>query len=294
MSDKIAFSGSILCEEPSLLGEGPTYDPATGTAWWFNIKGQELHELHLESGRKSVHALPFLGSVLAVIDPARHLIATDQGLFVRDTQTGAFSLLVTLEDKPGNRSNDGRVHASGSLWIGTMGRSAEKGAGAIYHVAGTKVTKLYDRVTIPNSICFSPDGTVAYFVDTDINHLMRVDIDAQTGLPKGEPSLLVDGSGEAGGIDGSVCDADGLIWNARWGSGTVDVYRPDGARIARYTMPTTQPSCTAFIGPKADRMLVTSAWQDLDDAARAADPHAGKTFDLGVSVKGRFEPSFRL
>ena len=294
MSDTIPFAGSILCEATSILGEGPTYDPATGTAWWFNIKGQELHELHLESGRKTVHALPFLGSVLAVIDPARQLIASDQGLFVRDTRTGALSLLTTLEDKPINRSNDGRVHASGSLWIGTMGRSAEKGSGAIYHVAGTRVTKLYDAITIPNSICFSPDGAVAYFVDTDINHLMRVDIDAETGLPKGEPSLLVDGSGEAGGIDGSVCDADGLIWNARWGSGTVDVYRPDGARIARYAMPTTQPSCTAFIGPKADRMLVTSAWQDMDEATRAADPHAGKTFDLGVSVKGRFEPSFRL
>lgn len=294
MSDTIPFSGSILCGMTSILGEGPTYDPGSGTAWWFNIKGQELHELHLETGRKTVHDLPFLGSVLAVIDPSRQLIASDQGLFLRDTQTGAFSLVATLEDKPGNRSNDGRVHASGSLWIGTMGRSAEKEAGAIYHVAGTKVTKLYDRITIPNSICFSPDGTVAYFVDTDINHLMRVDIDAETGLPKGEPSLLVDGSGEAGGIDGSVCDADGLIWNARWGSGTVDVYQPDGVRIARHAVPTTQPSCTAFMGPKADRMLVTSAWQDLDEAARAADPHAGKTFDLGVSVKGRFEPSFRL
>ncbi|MCK3775698.1 SMP-30/gluconolactonase/LRE family protein [Ensifer sesbaniae] len=294
MSDTIPFSGSILCEATSILGEGPTYDPATGTAWWFNIKGQELHELHLETGRKAVHNLPFLGSVLAVIDPSRQLIASDQGLFVRDTQTGAFSLVTALEDKPGNRSNDGRVHASGSLWIGTMGRSAEKGAGAIYHVAGTTVTKLYDRITIPNSICFSPDGTVAYFVDTDVNHLMRVDIDAETGLPKGEPSLLVDSSGEAGGIDGSVCDADGLIWNARWGSGTVDVYRPDGARFARYAVPTAQPSCTAFIGSRADRMLVTSAWQDMDDATRAIDPHAGKTFDLGISVKGRFEPSFRF
>ena len=27
-------------------------------------------------------------------------------------------------------------------------------------------------------------------------------------------------------------------------------------------------------------MLVTSAWQDMDEATRAADPHAGKTFDL--------------
>jgi sugar lactone lactonase YvrE len=59
-------------------------------------------------------------------------------------------------------------------------------------------------------------------------------------------------------------------------------------------VPTGQPSCTAFIGAKADRILVTSAWQDMDEATRAADPHAGKTFDLGVSVKGRFEPSFRL
>lgn len=289
-----AFSGRILDEAASLLGEGPTFDPATGTAWWFNIKGQELHELHLESGRKAVHALPFLGSVLAIIDPSRQLIASDQGLFVRETKSGQLTLLTTIEDRPANRSNDGRVHPSGSLWIGTMGRSAEKEAGAIYHVAGSRVTKLYDRITIPNSICFSPDGTVAYFVDTDINHLMRVDIDAGTGLPKGEPSLLVDGSAEAGGIDGSVCDADGLIWNARWGSGTVDVYRPDGARIARYAVPTSQPSCPAFIGAKADRLLVTSAWQDMDEATRAADPHAGKTFELGITVKGRFEPAFRL
>jgi sugar lactone lactonase YvrE len=32
----------------------------------------------------------------------------------------------------------------------------------------------------------------------------------------------------------------------------------------------------------------------MDDAARAADPHAGKTFELGIEVKGRFEPAFRL
>ncbi len=86
-----------------------------------------------------------------------------------------------------------------------------------------------------------------------------------TGLPTGEPSLLVDSSGEAGGIDGSVCDADGLIWNARWGSGTVDVYRPDGVRLTRYA--------------------------DADDAAELhglhrgeGRPHAG---DVGLAGSGR-------
>ncbi|HEV7322367.1 MAG TPA: SMP-30/gluconolactonase/LRE family protein [Ensifer sp.] len=292
--EAIPFSGRILDEAPSQLGEGPTFDPATGTAWWFNIKGQELHELHLESGRKAVHALPFLGSVLAVIDPARQLIASDQGLFVRDTRSGQLSLLTALEDKPANRSNDGRVHPSGALWIGTMGRKAEDLSGAIYHVAGTKVTRLYADISIPNSICFSPDGTIGYFIDSRVNKLMRVELDAETGLPKAEPTVLIDSKPYPGDMDGSVCDADGLIWNARWGTGTVDVYKPDGSMVARHKLPATQTSCPGFIGAKADRLMVTSAWQDMDETARAADPHAGKTFELGVSVKGRFEPSFRL
>ncbi|MBP1859458.1 SMP-30/gluconolactonase/LRE family protein [Rhizobium herbae] len=294
MTETIPFSGKILCDEPLKLGEGATYDPATDTAWWFNIKGEALHELHLASGRKTVHPLPFLGSVLAVIDPDRQLIASDKGLFIRETASGKLSLLTTLEDIPANRSNDGRVHPSGSLWVSTMARDEAKGAGAIYHVARGTVTRLYAEVSIPNSICFSPDGAIAYFTDTAINHLMRVDLDAATGLPTGEPTAISDETTTSGGIDGSVCDADGLIWNARYGSGAVDVYRPDGSKIARYAVPATQTTCPAFIGAKADRLLVTSAFQGMSDAERAADPHAGKTFDLGIAVKGRFEPAYLL
>jgi sugar lactone lactonase YvrE len=294
MTETIAFSGKILCDTALELGEGPTFDPATGTAWWFNIKGRELHELHLESGRKQVHPLPFMGSVLAVIDPQRQLLASDQGLFIRDTQTGALSSYAALENKPANRSNDGRVHSSGSLWVSTMGKSAEKNAGAIYHVAKGVVTRLYGDITIGNGICFSPDGGTAYFVDSSNNQFMRVAVDPQTGLPSGEPTLFSDQSGNPGDVDGAVCDADGLVWNARWGEGTVDVYAPDGTRIRRHAVPASQSTCPAFIGAGADRLLVTSAFADMDDAARAADPHAGKTFELGVAVKGRFEPAYKL
>ena len=294
MTKTIAFSGKILCDTALELGEGPTFDPATGTAWWFNIKGRELHELHLESGRKQAHPLPFMGSVLAAIDPLRQLIASDQGLFIRDTRTGELSLHAVLEDNPANRSNDGRVHPSGSLWVGTMGRSAEKNAGAIYHISKGVVTRLYGDVTIPNGICFSPDGATAYFVDSSNNKFMRVAVDPQTGLPTGEPTLFSDQSGNPGDVDGAVCDADGLIWNARWGEGAVDVYAPDGTRIRRHAVPASQSTCPAFIGAGADRLLVTSAFADMDDAARAVDPHAGKTFELDVAVKGRFEPAYKL
>lgn len=294
MTETIPFAGRILCDTACELGEGPTYDPATDTAFWFDIKGGKLHELRLADMGKKVHDLPFLASALAVIDDARQLVVCDQGLYLRTTVDGKLAPFVRLEDKPQNRSNDARVHPCGALWASTMGRNAEKHSGAIYHVAGTTVTRLFANLTIPNAICFSPDGTTGYFADTDVNRLMRVALDPASGLPIGEPEVLSDRTAEPGGIDGAVCDADGLIWNARWGGGAVEVYRPDGTKIAAYTVPAAQASCPAFIGADAARLLVTSAWQGLDAAARQADPHAGKTFELGIAVKGRHEPRFLL
>lgn len=294
MTDSHSFTGRILDAVDCQLGEGPTYDPATDTAFWFDIKGQKLHELHLATLKKTVHDLPFLGSVLAVIDAGRQLIVSDQGLFIRSVADGTLAPFAKLEDKAENRSNDGRVHPSGALWASTMGRTAQKHSGAIYHVAGTTITKLFSDVTIPNGICFSPDGATGYFVDSAVNKIMRVPLDPKTGLPVGEPQVFADQSGEPGDVDGSVCDADGLIWNACWGQAAVDAYKPDGTKIARYSVPATQSSCPAFIGAKADRLLVTSAWADMNEAARLADPHAGKTFELGIAVKGRFEPKFSI
>ena len=289
------FQGTILSDTASVLGEGPTYDPDTDTVWWFNILGKELHELHLSTGEKKVHELPMMASVLARIDAGRQLIATEEGLFLRDVATGELAFYAAIEaDKPENRSNDGRTHISGSLWISTMGKRAEMQAGAIYHVAGGKVTKIFDQLSIPNSICFSPDGTIGYFTDTRISQLMRVMVDPLTGLPTGEPIVMVDSMEDPGGIDGSVCDADGYIWNARWGSGFVDKYSPDGLRIERYRVPAAQPSCPAFIGKDADRLAVTTAWEGLDEDARSTQPQAGALLELGPTVRGIFDPAYKI
>ena len=295
MATVFPFAGRVLDETPMTLGEGPTFDPSTGTAWWFNIVGRELHELHLASGRKTVHALPFMGSALAKISDHKQLIASDDGLFLRDTATGMLTLHAELEkDMPDNRSNDGRMHPSGALWIGTMGRKAQIGAGSIYHVAKGTVTKLFAEISIPNSICFSPDGATGYYVDTKVNRLMRVPLDAGTGLPTGKAEVFIDSAGIDGGVDGSVCDVEGHIWNARWGKGAVDRYDADGNHIERYLVPAGQTTCPAFIGPDASRLLVTSARENLDADAIAANPQHGLTFELGVEVKGRFEPLYRV
>ena len=290
MVDLIPFTGRTLCTRQLLLGEGPSYEPETDTAWWFNILGKELHELQLSTGTKRVHALPRMASVAARIDDQSQLLAMDDGLYIRNRGTGELSLHAPLEaDKPENRCNDGRVHQSGALWIGTMGRKAEPGAGAIYHVAHGKVTLIFPGIGITNGICFSPDGATAYFVDTKDNRYMRVAVDPATGLPTGKPELFVDEHGKPGGIDGAVCDADGHVWNARWGQGRIDRYDPEGRIVARYATGARQASCPAFLGPNLDRLFFTSATEGMEEPV---DPVEGTTCELGIKVRGRAEHSY--
>jgi len=285
---------TVLCDDRCHLGEGPTYDVATDTAWWFDIIERRLFEARLDVGRTTIHSLDVMGSALARIDSHRQLLVADDGLYIRDVKDGQMALYRPLEaDNSATRSNDARVHPSGTFWIGTMGRQAEKGRGAIYALHRGELSRLYESITIPNAICFSPDGTVGYFADTREHVLFRVDLDAATGLPRGAPVPLVTRRSR-GGIDGAVVDADGLIWNARWGGGCIDVYSPQGEQLRSLRVPARQASCPAFIGQDLSRLLVTSAWQGMDDHAKRADPDHGRTFALDVAARGRPEPDVKL
>jgi sugar lactone lactonase YvrE len=285
---------AVLCNERCQLGEGPTYDAATDTAWWFDIIERRLFEARFDTGETTIHSLDVMGSALGRIDARRQLVVADDGLYIRELPDGRMTLYRPLEaDNAATRSNDARVHPSGTFWIGTMGRKAERGLGAIYALHCGELSRLYDGVTIPNAICFSPDGTIGYFADTGKNVLFRVDLDAATGLPRGEPAALVTRR-DGGGIDGAVVDADGLIWNARWGGGCVDVYSPQGVHLRNLRVPARQSSCPVFIGPDFSRLLVTSAWQGMGEDAKRADPGHGRTFVLDVAARGRPEPDVRL
>ena len=285
----------VLSEHRCHLGEGPTYDPRTDTAWWFDILERKLFEAVVSTGETKIHDLPMMASELAIIDDDRQLVATADGLYVRDVASGRMELHTRLEDDNGTtRSNDGRVHSSGSLWIGTMGRRAEEGAGSIYWFREGELRRLYSRITIPNAISFSPDGGTGYFTDTHEGILYRVALDPLTGLPTGEPAALVDHRGGEGGLDGAVVDAEGRIWNARWGAGCIDVYSPEGDRLRTISVPATRPTCPIFVGSQLDRILLTSATEGMSEAERTADPQGGMTFLLDLPVRGQPEARVKV
>lgn len=282
---------SVFSEEACHLGEGPTYDPTAGTLFWFDIAERRMLRKAWPDGQTLVEALPQMASATAFTQDGKQVLLTERGLHIRDRVGGGLIMLQPIEsDNPGTRSNDARVHPSGAFWIGTMGKNAEAGLGAIYWYRAGELRRLFPGISIPNSICFSPQGDVAYFADTSKNVLWRVACDPATGLPEGEPSVLLDHAGTDGGIDGSVCGTDGLIWNARWGAGALDCYAPDGRHLRRIAIPAGRTTCPAFAGPGADRLVVTSAWQGLDEAGRSVDTDAGRTFVLDIAVNGRHEP----
>nr|WP_154144368.1 MULTISPECIES: SMP-30/gluconolactonase/LRE family protein [Brucella] len=284
----------IFAEHIAELGEGPGYDPLTGNVWWFDILGQRLIEKNWDSGETHVHELGMKASALAVIDRNRQLIVSEHGLFIRERANGRLTLHHPLEaDNEITRSNDARVHPSGAFWIGTMGKKAEKEAGSIWWYREGHVKKLFSGITITNSICFSPDGKVAYFADTDRNIIWRVDTDPETGLPVSEKSVFHHRS-EAGNMDGSVVDAEGTLWNACWGGSAIHAYSPQGRLIRSVELPVKQPSCPAFVGPDAAVMIITSAFEGMNAKARQADPHAGKVLLLDLTLAGRHDPPVRL
>ena len=123
------FQGSVLSSTPCELGEGASFDADTGTIWWFSILEKQLRSLDINTGKESVQILPIMGSVLVPIDAQRQLIASDQGLFIRDRATGELTLHCDLEkDKPDNRSNSSywlffRASASAILASTSLTRS---------------------------------------------------------------------------------------------------------------------------------------------------------------------------
>jgi sugar lactone lactonase YvrE len=145
---------------------------------------------------------------------------------------------------------------------------------------------------VPNSLGWSPDDSIFYFADTAEKRIRRYRFDLATGA-LGQ-ALAPIGGDVAGGPDGSAVDAEGYVWNTRYGAGLVVRIRPDGAVIETIEMPVTQPTACAFGGTDLKTLYITTASQRLDDAEIERQPLAGHLFQLRVEVPGLPEPAFRF
>lgn len=279
-----------ICE----LGEGAFWHPLRRQFFWFDILGKRLHSI--EDGLARSWGFPEMVSAAGWVERDILLIAGERDLFLFDLESEEIETLAELEaDDPRTRSNDGRADRLGGFWIGTMGKRGgdDPWRGSIWRWYRGEMRRLFAGLTIPNSICFSPDGRVAHFSDTLTHCIMRVALDGD-GWPVGEAEVFIDLRAEAILPDGAVVDAEGNLWNAQWGAGRVACYGPEGQFLKAVPIGAMQTSCPAFGGDGLTTLICTTAHEGLDAAARTADPDAGKTFAVQGVGRGLPEPQVRL
>ncbi|WP_431298213.1 SMP-30/gluconolactonase/LRE family protein [Tabrizicola sp. BL-A-41-H6] len=274
------------------LGEGPLWHPLRQQLFWFDIIGQRLLT-RIGDGPEEWHFTEMV-SAAGWITRDELLIASETALFRFNLETGVQTHLIALEaDNPKTRSNDGRSDPQGGFWIGTMGKVEGPGTpamGAIYRYYRGELRKLFAPIAIPNSISFPPGGQSACFTDTVTGRVLRVTLDAD-GWPKGQPETFLDLTALGLHPDGAVFDADGIFWGAQWGASRVAAYAPDGTFLRAVPFDAPHTSCPAFGG---DTLYCTTALHNMDAAARAKHPNAGKTFMAKGIAQGQPEHQVTL
>ncbi|MEU9223365.1 SMP-30/gluconolactonase/LRE family protein [Streptomyces massasporeus] len=266
------------------LGEGPTWDAATGRLLWIDILGSRLHTYDPATGRRSVRRTEqHIGAVKPRAGGGLVLNLRD-GIGLLDPD-GGFRWL-HHDPVPGRRANDAAVAPDGALWTGTMRYDEAPGGGTLSRVTGDgSVDVVLDDVAVSNGTGWSPDGRLMYYVDSPTR---RVDVfDHADGRITGRRTLA-EIEESAGFPDGLTVDAEGCVWVALWQGSAVRRYTPDGELDRVIELPVPLVTACAFGGADLSDLYITTARVGLTEPPALA----GSLFVVPGAGKGLAHPPF--
>jgi sugar lactone lactonase YvrE len=271
------------------LAEGPFWDSSTAALYFVDIAGMLACRLDTR-GLTQWH----LG------EPVSAFIPTEQGDALLTLASGVYRLdlasptdhprlrLFSQPDRtPGNRANESRCDARGRLWLGTMQNNigpdgqdlpVERDSGSLFVLEGANAMPVLEGLGIPNTLAWSDDGRYLYSADSKAGQLWRYALDAD-GLPGARETWAEPGPGVP---DGSAMDAEGYLWNARWGGGCLLRYAADGRIDQHIALPVSHPTSCVFGGPDLRTLYVTSARPN-----EGAGPLDGAVLFTRLEVSGR-------
>ncbi|HEY9244316.1 MAG TPA: SMP-30/gluconolactonase/LRE family protein [Streptosporangiaceae bacterium] len=273
------------------LGERPFWDPAVDALMWVDILAGHLHQYRPGQGDSVLHTAGVAVGAAGPRAGGGYVLAAADGFRLAGTSGqpdgGPWRPSGMLPDV---RFNDGVCDPAGRFWAGTVAGDRRAGAGALYWLDPSgQISVVLDGVTESNGLGWSPDGGTFYYIDSGepAPRIRAFPCDLAAGT-LGAPRDLVQPPPSSGTPDGLVVDADGCLWVAFWGGSAVRRYSPSGELLVSLDVPVSQPSCPAFGGPGLADLYVTTAWENMTGAQRAAEPLAGHVLRTRVDgVTGR-------
>jgi len=278
------FDARVALSATYELAEGPVWDPATQRLFWVDITQGQVHVGELvDDDIRLVRSHDVDATVGAVAVASTGLLVAGHHDVLLLEPTGVTTVAALVPAGQRRRLNDGKCDPAGRFVVGSLSLG-ETGAESLYVVdpAGG-ATVLDDDLQLSNGLAWAPDGAVLYSVDTTPGIVYARSYDVATGVcgERREAFRVPDGS-----PDGICVDTDGHLWVAVWGAGEVRRYTTDGRVLAIVTVAAPHTSCVTFAGPDLDRLVVTTAREELSAAALEANPESGSLFIADVEARG--------
>lgn len=263
-------------------GEGPCWADEWGGLRWVDMLSGDVLSLDQHGAVTRTH----VGEVAAVIRPRASggaVLALKDSFAVTDGDLGQLRTVATVSLEPGVRLNEGGCDPDGRFYCGSMATDESPQAGTFYCLdLDGSVRPVLDKVTISNGFDFSPDGTIAYYVDTRDQSIDIFDYAADTGLVNRR--RWVDVPVEAGWPDGLTVDAEGGVWLALMGGSAVHHYSASGRLEEVIPLPVSQVTACTFGGTGLDTLYVTTSQIGADIQAQ---PASGALFAIQPGARGR-------
>ncbi|MER5863098.1 SMP-30/gluconolactonase/LRE family protein [Kitasatospora sp. NPDC002040] len=250
----------------SELGEGPVWDVRSATLRWVDIPGGRVH-----CSDGSTEELP--PPVTAVLPTATGWATVRQDRVVQGDRAVAVPLGAA------DRCNDAKTDPAGRIWVGTMSRGELTRRASLFRLDADGVTEVVSGASISNGLGWSPDGRRMYWADTPTGRIDVFDFDPADGSVRDRRPFAATEL-----PDGLTVDAEGGVWVARWGSGLLHRYAPDGTLDTVLPVGVPHPTSCAFGGPDLRTLYVTTARRPGADGQFAR--HAGQLHAIRLAVPG--------
>lgn len=266
-----------LTEPVAYHGEGPVWSESWGGLRWLDMLAGDILSLRSDGSVGRRHA----ARIVACVRPRTSggaVLGVERGFALEDA-SGAIAPLEGLWASDRIRMNEGACDPDGRFYCGSMAYDKRRGAGAVYRLdTDRSVCIVFGGVTVSNGLEWSPDGSLAYYNDTDTHRTDVFDYEADAGLTGRRPFAEIPGR-----PDGLTVDAEGGVWIALSDRGQVRRYSAHGDLDAVIELPVTKVTACTFGGADLDQLFITTSRENLPTSA---EPRAGSLFRASPGVRG--------
>jgi sugar lactone lactonase YvrE len=260
-------------------GEGPVWSPRWGGLRFVDMLAGDVLALAHDGAVQRRR----IGVIAAALRPRKAggaVIAVERG-FAFESADGELTYSEAVWGDPGVRMNEGGCDPDGRFYCGSMAYDKSPGAAALYCLDKDRsVRPVLQGVTVSNGIDWSPDGSRAYYNDTDTHRTDVFDYDREGGLTNRRPFVE---HGADDRPDGLTVDSEGGVWVAMNGAGQVRRFSADGTLDQTIEVAVSKVTACTFGGLELDQLFITTSREGLPPEA---EPAAGSLFRAEVGVRG--------